>query len=142
MKAVSALEQAGIVCRIPNWWRSRSASISLNIKLGEKRSSLLGMDALISIVPALSVDGIKLTKSEIKQLLASADGLALIKGKWVEVNHKKLEALLKKMEEAPGEISLRDALMIQSGLARPEWMDEEENIQMTNGNTWLRSIRS
>lgn len=139
LKAVSALEQAGIVCRIPNWWRARSASISLNIKLGEKRSSLLGMDALISIVPALSVDGIKLTKSEIKQLLASADGLALIKGKWVEVNHKKLEALLKKMEEAPGEISLREALMIQSGLARPEWMDEEENIQMTNGK-YLASV--
>lgn len=139
LKAVSALEQVGIVCRIPNWWRSHSASLSLNIKLGEKRSSLLGMDALISIVPTLSVEGVKLTKTEIKQLLASADGLALIKGKWVEVNHKKLEALLKKMEEAPGEISLRDALMIQSGLSTPQWMAEEDDIQMTNGK-WLSSV--
>ncbi len=139
LKAVSELEKVGIVCRIPNWWRSHSSSLSLNIKLGEKRSSLLGMDALISIVPTLSVEGVKLTKSEIKQLLASADGLALIKGKWVEVNHKKLEALLKKMDEAPGEISLRDALMIQSGLTTPEWMAEEEDIQMTNGK-WLSSV--
>lgn len=138
LKAVNELEKAGIVCRIPNWWRSHTSSPSLNIKLGEKRSSLLGMDALVSIVPALSVEGVKLTKSEIRQLLASADGLALIKGKWVEVNHKKLEALLKKMEEAPGEISLREALMIQSGLASPEWM-EEENVQMTNGK-YLASV--
>ena len=35
LKAVPALEEAGIMCRIPNWWRRRSGAVSVTVNLGE-----------------------------------------------------------------------------------------------------------
>lgn len=58
----------------------------------------------------LEVDGEKLTKAEIKKMLAMDEGLSLIKGKWVEVDHERLNLLLKEMEKYQGDISMVEAL--------------------------------
>jgi hypothetical protein len=63
----------------------------MSVKIGEKENSSLGFDSLLSLNPYLSIDGVKLTKKEIKEILELSDGLALIKGKWVEIDHEKLE---------------------------------------------------
>ena len=47
----------------------------------------------------MSLDGDALTDKEIKELLASTDGLALVRGKWVEVNRERLQATLDKFRE-------------------------------------------
>lgn len=140
LKSVSELEKAGIVCRIPNWWRTRSASLSLNVKIADKKPSLLGLDSLISITPQIRAEGMKLTKAEIKQLLTRADGLALIKGKWIEVNHDKLEELLAKMEKFPESMDLREAMMMQAGIREPEWMQEDSDSVSISRGKWLASI--
>lgn len=140
LKSVGELEKAGIVCRIPNWWRSRSASLSLSVKLGDKKPSFLGLDALVSVTPQISADGMKLTKAEIRQLLSRAEGLVLIKGRWVEVNHEKLEELLAEMEKLPENMDLRSAMMMQAGISEPEWMDGlEEDISISHGK-WMGSV--
>ena len=47
---------------------------------------------------------------------AGADGgLAFFKGKWVEVNHKKLRELLKRMDGMDTSITLREALQMEIG---------------------------
>jgi non-specific serine/threonine protein kinase len=53
-----------------------------------------------------------LTQQEIKKLLAQTEGLALLKGKWVEVDHQKLRELLTEMDRYQGELSLREALRL------------------------------
>lgn len=71
---------------------------------------MLGLETIISVKPQLYVNGENLTADDIKNLLEQTDGLAMIKGRWVEVNHAKLEKLLAEMEEIPEEISMLEAL--------------------------------
>ena len=40
--------------------------------------------------PHLTVDGVTLNEEDIRRLLGETEGLILLKGKWVEVNHAKL----------------------------------------------------
>lgn len=81
---IPAIEKAGIVCRIPNWWRKNAYNVNMSINLGEEKPTYMGADALLSMCPQLTVDGVALTQKEIQDLLAQTEGLALLKGKWIE----------------------------------------------------------
>lgn len=109
LKQIEDIENTGILCRIPNWWRKNAASVSMAVSLGDEKPSMLGFDSLISMKPKLMVDGVELTEDEVRQLLAQTEGLAFLKGKWIEVDHARLERLLKEMEEQSREITLMDA---------------------------------
>lgn len=136
LKQIEDIENTGILCRIPNWWRKKAAAVSLSVSLGDEKPSMLGFDALISVQPKLTVDGVELTEEDIRSLLAQTDGLAFLKGKWVEVNHARLRKLLEEMEEKSGSITLMDALRIEMGT-------EKEAIDIgalvTNGK-WLSEL--
>jgi superfamily II DNA or RNA helicase len=137
LKDIPVLEKAGILCRVPNWWKKRAASVSLSVKLGEKKSSLLGLETLVSLQPSLMVDGQELTPAEIKQLLSQTEGLAFLKGKWVEVDHARLQQLLQKMQSFESELSLRDALQLNSGVIK----DAQAKVEATYTNgRWLEKI--
>ena len=56
------------------------------------------MDALLDFRMEVTLDGENLTAAEIKRLLAHSDGLALIRGKWVEVDHERLSRTLEQFE--------------------------------------------
>ncbi len=71
---------------------------------------MLGFDTLISMQPKLTVDGMPLTEEDIRSLLAQTEGLALLKGRWVEVDHERLRKLLAEMDDYQGEITFIDAL--------------------------------
>ena len=130
--------QAGILCRMPNWWRKRYAGVTLSIRLGEKKPSMLGFDALVSVQPELTFDGEPLSPEEIQALLAQTEGLALLKGRWVEVDHERLRSLLDQMEAAPEEMTLLDALRLEMG--RPESDAEADvGVTVTNG-AWLDGL--
>lgn len=135
---VEKIEKAGIVCRIPNWWKKRNANISLSVTIGDERPTLLGLDSLLTMVPRLSVDGTALTMDEIQQLLDQSEGLSLLKGKWVAVDHQKLKELLEQMNSIEGEITLKDALRLQ---LQDEQKDASADVGrlVTNG-TWLSSL--
>lgn len=144
LRDIPALEQVGILCRIPNWWRKKSGAVTLSVKLGEERPSLLGLDSLLRMVPELTVDGVSLTDDEIRELLLQTEGLAFLKGKWIEVDHEKLCALLAQMERCRGEVTLLQALRAQlSGGGADDTAAEEAVV--TNG-VWLsellRSLRN
>ncbi len=115
LKQIEEIENTGILCRIPNWWRKKAASVSMSVSLGDKRPSMLGFDALISMKPKLEVDGVELTQTDIRKLLAQTEGLAFLKGKWVEVDHARLRKLLEEMDEKSGEITLMEALRMEIG---------------------------
>ena len=115
LKDIEKIEETGILCRIPNWWRKKNSMLSVNVKLGEEKPSMVGFDALVSLQPSLVVDGVRLTQSEIEQLLRQTEGLAFLKGKWIEVNHEKLRKLLEEMEDIPESLSFRDAVQLEMG---------------------------
>ena len=133
---VKKLEEVGIYSRIPNWWRNRTrSSIKMSVKIGEKENSILGFDSLLSLNPYLSIDGVKLTKKEIKEILELSDGLALIKGKWVEIDHEKLEQLLHKLDENDTNISLLNALR----MSMEENEDDMDSIYVSQGK-WIKNL--
>ena len=136
LKQTEDFEKAGILCRVPNWWKKRYAAVSLSIRLGEERASMLGFSALVSVQPELAVDGIPLSREEIEGLLAQTEGLALLKGRWVEVDHKRLRALLEQMETVPDAVTLMDALRME--MDKPK---ADVGIAVTNGQ-WLGALLS
>lgn len=133
---VEKIEQTGILCRIPNWWRKKAMECSVAIRLGEEKPSMVGFDALISMQPQLSVDGVTLTQEDVEQLLAQTEGLAFLKGKWVEVNHKKLREPLASMQEMDGDLTLRDALQLEMGSKK---ISADVGCLVTNG-AWLSQM--
>ena len=135
LKEIPVIEEAGILCRIPNWWKRRAALVSMNISLGDEQPSFLGFDSVLSMTPHLEVDGTPLTREDIELLLKQTEGLAFLKGKWIEVDHGRLEQLLKEMDE-PGEgVTFLQALRRSPGDALPE----DEGIIISNGK-WLTEL--
>lgn len=120
LKDIDLIEHTGILCRIPNWWKKKTSSVSLEASLGEQKPSMLGFDTLVSVQPKLCVDGMELTQDDIKMLLEQTEGLALLKGKWVEVDHERLQELLRRLEDFPSAITLLDAMRMGIGQENKE----------------------
>lgn len=137
LKDVPVIEEAGILCRIPNWWRKRAQMLQSSIVLGEDKPSMVGAESLVMMQPKLSIDGETVTEEEIRSLLEQTEGLAFLKGKWIEVNHARLEELLRKVENGEGTLSLFDALRLESGTDESALFDGDTIIE--NGE-WLEQL--
>jgi len=138
LKQIEDIERTGILCRIPNWWKKNAAAVSMAVSLGDEKPSMLGFDALISMKPKLMVDGVELTEEDVRLLLAQTEGLAFLKGKWIEVDHARLERLLEEMEGQEKEITLMEALRMEMG-TKSEENAVDVGPLITNGK-WLSSL--
>jgi non-specific serine/threonine protein kinase len=138
LKDIPKIEAAGVLCRVPNWWKKGSATVSMRLSLGEEKPSLLGVDSMLSLEPQLILDGTPLTAQEIQMLLRQTNGLAFLKGKWVEVNQDKLKKLLTKMDEADTSLSLFDALRMNMKGSDPE-KGADVGAIISNG-AWLNQF--
>ncbi|MFZ1104936.1 MAG: DEAD/DEAH box helicase, partial [Hyphomicrobiaceae bacterium] len=99
LKDVPALESAGVVVRMPASWRmNRPARPQVKATVGGKAPSELGLDALLDFQMEVTLDGEKLSKAEVRNLLAQSEGLVLIRGKWVEVDRDRLARTLEQFE--------------------------------------------
>lgn len=137
-------ESAGILCRIPNWWTRKSTSSKLNINLGDKKPSLLGMNTLLSFNASLVIGGVHLSPSEAKKLLAESEGLAFLKNKWIPVDHEKLKQTLDAYEKAKElmeeGLTLREAMQLQLNPQKMIDFDNfEDELSISNGQ-WLSSV--
>ena len=98
---ISELEHAGIVVRMPaNWRAGRPTRPQVTATVGAKAPSSLGTGALLDFRMDVTLDGQKLTQAEVTKILAGANGLALIRGQWVEVDRDRLERMMRRFEEA------------------------------------------
>ena len=116
-----AMERAGLVIRMPaNWRANRPSRASVEANVGSTSPSLLGADAMLDFQVSVSLDGERLTIAEINELLSSTDGLALLRGKWVEVDSAKLQAALdrfqavERLAEKEG-LPFREAMRLLAG---------------------------
>ena len=103
LRNIPVFEAAGIVVRIPDWWKPQQPprpQVTVNVG---KSASGIGMDALLDFDVSLSLDGEALTDDEWQQLMAAGDGLVRLKGRWVELDRAKLDGVLahwKKVQSA------------------------------------------
>jgi len=98
---VPALEAAGVVVRMPATWKgSRPPRPRVTATVGSKTPSGLGTEALLDFQMDVTLDGETLTPAEVAALLASTTGLALIRGRWVELDRDQLERAMARFGEA------------------------------------------
>ncbi len=96
---VPQLEAAGVVVRMPAAWRgNRPPRPRVTGKVGGKPPSGLGQEALLDFQMEVTLDGETLTAAEIKELLAQSDGLALVRGRWVELNREELGRMIERFQ--------------------------------------------
>jgi superfamily II DNA or RNA helicase len=89
------MEQAGVVVRVPDWWSvRRPPRPQVHVQIGQKPASQLGFDSLLDFRVGVALDGVELTAEERERLLADNEGLVLLRGKWVEVDQKRLQEAL------------------------------------------------
>src|SRR5262245_42129733 len=99
LRDVPALESAGVVVRMPASWRmNRPSRPQVKVTVGANIPAHVGLDALLDFHMEVTLDGERLSAAEIKRLLAHSDGLALIRGKWIEVDHERLSQTLDQFE--------------------------------------------
>ncbi|HZZ71034.1 MAG TPA: DEAD/DEAH box helicase [Pirellulales bacterium] len=89
------IEAAGIVVRVPDWWSARRPPRpQVQVLLGTKPASVVGVDQLLDFNVHIALEGEPLSEKEYRALLAGTEGLVLLRGKWVEVDRQKLQQAL------------------------------------------------
>lgn len=89
---IPLMEQSGAIVRMPAAWKAgRPSRPKVKATLGTKKPSGFGADALLDFQMEVILDGEALSASEVRELLAGSDGLALIRGRWVEIDKTRLE---------------------------------------------------
>ena len=95
LKAIPLFESSGLIVRVPDWWKAQKpARPRVSVKINTKDSAGIGVDSLLDFSVGVSLDGETLGPDEIAELLESSGGLIPLKGKWVEVDHEKLNEAL------------------------------------------------
>lgn len=144
LKEIPVYEKYGIICRIPNWWRNRTNTPKLNISIGNTTPSFLSKDSILDFKINLLCGGSELSEEEVKKLLNETDGFALIKGKWIEVDPKKLKKTLEAYKKAQelmehGGLSFKDAMHLQLSLQKDIGVTDDDTVDISNGK-WLKSV--
>jgi len=100
LRDVPQLETAGVVVRMPAAWRgNRPPRPRVTGTVGGRAPAGVGQDALLDFSMDVTLDGVPLTPDEINELLAKTDGLALVRGKWIEVDRKHLQGMIDRFRE-------------------------------------------
>jgi non-specific serine/threonine protein kinase len=95
LRSVPKYEDAGLLVRLPNWWRKRGPRPQVSAVVGQKKGAGIGLNALLDFKLEVVVEGKSLTKKEIDALLAGEeDGLVFFQGQWIEVDREKLREAL------------------------------------------------
>ena len=95
LKDAPVFEESGVIVRLPDWWKGgHPPRPRVNVRIGQNRGAGLGADTLLDFSATMTLDGEPLTDAEWQGLLKTVDGLALVRGKWVEVDAAKLQQAL------------------------------------------------
>ncbi|HTJ41594.1 MAG TPA: DEAD/DEAH box helicase [Kofleriaceae bacterium] len=140
---VATLEAAGVRVRMPQAWRAgRPARPEVRATVGAKPPSGIGADALLDFEVGVTLDGERLTASEIRALLRGGDGLAMFRGKWIEVDREKLGAMLAQMEAAQRAaadrgLSIAEAMRLIAGASIDPATERDADWSRVVAGPWL-----
>jgi hypothetical protein len=140
------IEAAGVVVRLPDWWRARNRPRpQVQVRIGGRPVSAFGVDELLDFRVGISLDGEPLTDAEYHELLAATEGLVLLRGKWVEVDQAKLKQALDHWklvaQEHPGGIDFISGMRMLAGAdlnPTDDVVDEVASWSRITAGDWLR----
>ncbi|MDZ4831481.1 MAG: DEAD/DEAH box helicase [Phycisphaerae bacterium] len=158
LRDIPLLEESGLLVRVPDWWTrrgSQSTRVRVGVSIGQKRKGAFGAEAMLDFSVALALDGESLSRDEAERILAGADGLVLLKGRWVEVDREKLKRALeqwKSVQKLAGDgISFIEGMRLLAGAAidgAASKLDDAETVEWSEvrAGAWLeenlRALRS
>jgi len=114
-------------------------------QIGGKPPVGLGLNTLLDFQLEVTLDGERLTAAEIRELLEKSDGLALVRGRWVEVDGERLRRMLEHFREvertaAEHGLGFREAARLLAGAdleAGDASADERAEWSQVVAGPWL-----
>ena len=140
------LETAGVVVRVPGGWRTgRPPRPQVSVTVGGKAPVGVGTDALLDFSMEITLEGEPLTEDEVAALLARSDGLHLIRGRWVEIEGKRLHRVLDRfraLERTAAErgLTFAEAMRLLAGVdVGPDGAphDQDRDWSRVHAGPWL-----
>lgn len=121
LRDVPQFEQSGILVRLPDWWKKRPRP-RVAVTIGDNRQQRFGVDGMLDFKVHLALGDQELSEAEWRELMASDEGLVLLRGQWVEVDRDKLTQALdhwKQVEkQAADGLSFIDGMRLLAGAPR------------------------
>ena len=147
LSSVPLMEQSGIIVRVPNWWNaSRPPRPSIQVRIGDKKKSGIGLAEALDFNVRIAFQGEPLTEEELKHLMAAREGMTLLRGQWVQVDEKRLNSALKQWEmlrsqHASG-IGFLEGLRLLSGVSIGDATVDAQVRQWSHveAGDWLHEI--
>jgi superfamily II DNA or RNA helicase len=133
------LESAGVVVRMPAAWRAgRPSRPRVTGTVGRQAPGALGTDALLDFSVEMILDGEKLTQDEIDKVLSQTDGLALIRGQWVEIDREKLASTIEQFRKFE-QLAARQGITFAEAMRMVAGADIGENPRIRN-TEWAGTV--
>ncbi|MCF7956739.1 MAG: DEAD/DEAH box helicase, partial [Phycisphaerae bacterium] len=132
LQSVGELEDAGLMVRLPNWWKKKPRP-TVSVTIGEKKKSKLGADAMLDFNVGFVLGDEEMTEQELRELLNGDEGLVWFKGQWVEVDRDKLQEAVEHWEKlrlgsSNGDISFIEGMRMLAG-ASADLQDDKKTEQ-------------
>ncbi len=148
LKEVPQLERAGVVVRMPAaWLGGRPPRPQVRAQVGTRPPAGIGTEALLDFRMELSLQGQPLSPEELRALLASTEGLVLIRGQWVEANGERLASAVERFRQAErlasqGGLTFAQAMRLLAGARISDLDMEEEKSQWSDvsAGAWLAEL--
>nr|WP_207640419.1 DEAD/DEAH box helicase [[Eubacterium] cellulosolvens] len=142
LKEVPIFEKCGIVCRIPKWYTETKSTVLVDFSEKELFTlRYLCKNRINRFTPKLIYHGVELTVDEARRFLQRNEGLEIIKGRWIENNHKDLEQLLKEYEDLAADgTTLLEILKTKAGIGKVPG-NTIPNVEFSR-NDWLDFLLS
>ena len=116
LQDIPALEESGVIIRVPDWWRARRPPRpQVQVTVGTRAPGGVGTDALLDFDVRLTLDGEALTRAELERVASASGGLALIRGKWVELDADRLREALAHWQKVKAQAG-RDGVSFIEGM--------------------------
>ncbi|MFW6062104.1 MAG: DEAD/DEAH box helicase [Planctomycetota bacterium] len=147
LRDAPALEEAGLMVRLPNWWQKRPRP-QVAVTIGDTAGSRLGAEALLEFDVSVAVGDEQLSPEEIEEILAGSDGLVSVRGQWVEVDREKLAEVLAHWREVQdragrGEVTFIEGMRLLAGASTDlssDAMDADRTWAHVSAGGELREI--
>lgn len=124
IREVPALRKAGLLTRMPAQWEHKLPSrVVVQVELSQRPQRAVPGRPLWEFDSCLALDGKALSPEELARIRESEGGLVSLRGKWVDVDLKKVDSLLSgwhklKFMHAQG-IPLSGAMRLLAGMGSP-----------------------
>ncbi|HEX5437983.1 MAG TPA: DEAD/DEAH box helicase [Gemmatimonadaceae bacterium] len=149
LKAIPVLEASGVTVRVPDWWKGdHQRGLQVQVSIGGSEPSRFGRDALLDFSMRLALDGETLLEAEWDAMRRGTDGLAFVRGRWVEIDREKLEQVLAHWQgvqhaAANGQLSFGEGLRLLAGAplgsdAAARAPDAVADWSRVDAGPWLR----